>query len=636
LQAGKPQHLINGYGPTEGTTFSICHEVMGLDAFGGVPLGKPISNTQAYILDGHGGPVPVGVRGEIYLGGEGLGRGYWRRAELTAERFVPHPFAERGGERLYRTGDLGRYRGDGTIEFAGRVDRQVKVRGYRIELGEIEGALEECEEVEQAVVVMREDEGGDKRLVAYVMPRKESMAASEAAWQEEHILQWQNIFEDSYQKNSSVEEITFNIGGWNSSYTGEALSREEMKEWVEQTVNRIRATDPQRILELGVGTGLMLFRLAADCVRYLALDFSPEALAYVQQHLSEAGVEKSKIRLWQGQANEIEFIDEPIDTIILNSIVQYFPSLDYLIDVLRKAVRLLQRNSGGKIFIGDVRSLLLLKALQTAIACQKLEKHVTIAELRQHIRQQTAREEELVLDPAFFVALADEWEDIVDVKVWPKRGEFVNELTQFRYDVVLEIGATRSVREGGAAEIRWEAWNDFDGSLATIFKRLTEERPPCLGLKRVSNRRTWTAAREVELLQELPDAEPIERLEEQMGPEQGVSPEDWWQLASRCNYKIEVSWAQSDSQGSYDVLFWQEGVKPYGIGKNFRNSKRQTPKLQPWTEYANNPMQSKWREKHLPHFREKLKQRLPDYMLPSSYVVLQEFPLTANSKLDYR
>src|SRR5262249_51560351 len=128
--------LINTYGPTETTVVALMAEWRrgGRGERGGdwgwkVPIGRGMGNREAYILDGHGGPVPVGVRGEIYLGGEGLGRGYWRRAELTAERFVPHPFAERGGERLYRTGDLGRYRGDGTIEFAGRVDRQVKVRG---------------------------------------------------------------------------------------------------------------------------------------------------------------------------------------------------------------------------------------------------------------------------------------------------------------------------------------------------------------------------------------------------------------------------------------------------------------------------------------------------------------------------
>jgi hypothetical protein len=138
----------------------------------GVPIGRPIANTQMYILDEEMEVVPVGVRGEIYIGGAGLARGYVNRAEMTAERFVPNRFSERGGERLYRTGDVGRYREDGNIEYVGRNDDQVKIRGYRIELGEIEARLKEHGLVREAVVVVGEageEGGGEKRLVAYVV-----------------------------------------------------------------------------------------------------------------------------------------------------------------------------------------------------------------------------------------------------------------------------------------------------------------------------------------------------------------------------------------------------------------------------------------------------------------------------------
>jgi amino acid adenylation domain-containing protein len=161
--------LINEYGPTETVVGCCVYEVNHETSWeGDVAIGRPIANTQLYVLDGRMQPVAVGVVGELYIGGEGLARGYLRRPELTAQKFVPHPFAENEGARLYRTGDLARYRSDGELEFLGRLDEQVKVRGYRIELGEIESVLRECEGVKEAVVVV-EDADAEKRLIGYVV-----------------------------------------------------------------------------------------------------------------------------------------------------------------------------------------------------------------------------------------------------------------------------------------------------------------------------------------------------------------------------------------------------------------------------------------------------------------------------------
>jgi amino acid adenylation domain-containing protein len=188
---GSGVRLINEYGPTE-TVVGCCVYEVGEDRgergkggrtksekgnaaqneSEGVPIGRPIANAQMHILDGKMELAPIGVRGEIYVGGAGLARGYVNRAEMTADRFVPNPFSARGGERLYRTGDVGRYREDGNIEYVGRMDEQVKIRGYRIELGEIEARLKEHRLVEDAVVIAGEDAGGEKRLVAYVVMAK--------------------------------------------------------------------------------------------------------------------------------------------------------------------------------------------------------------------------------------------------------------------------------------------------------------------------------------------------------------------------------------------------------------------------------------------------------------------------------
>jgi amino acid adenylation domain-containing protein len=160
------------YGPTENTVITTAYRPTrsaDLQSHASVPLGRPIVNTEVYVLDEHLQPVPVGVTGELYTGGDGLARGYLNRPELTAERFIPHPFRPDSSARLYRTGDLARYLPDGTLEFRGRIDNQVKIRGYRIELGEVEQALRQHPFVREAVVIAREDTPGKKYLAAYLL-----------------------------------------------------------------------------------------------------------------------------------------------------------------------------------------------------------------------------------------------------------------------------------------------------------------------------------------------------------------------------------------------------------------------------------------------------------------------------------
>ncbi|WP_261888099.1 non-ribosomal peptide synthetase [Vibrio rhizosphaerae] len=178
LAESAPQHLLNGYGPTETTTFALTHEITAVDADAvSIPLGRPIGNTQVYLLNAHGQPVPQGVVGELHIGGHGVALGYLNQDELTAERFIPDPYAPGPNARMYRTGDLGYLRADGTIEFVGRNDFQVKVRGFRIELGEIESALVSCG-VASAVVIATGD-SASKRLVAYFTPGDEALTASD-------------------------------------------------------------------------------------------------------------------------------------------------------------------------------------------------------------------------------------------------------------------------------------------------------------------------------------------------------------------------------------------------------------------------------------------------------------------------
>src|SRR3569832_410064 len=180
LEADSALTFCDIYGPTENTTFSTFYPMQSGASFGAtVPIGKPINNTQVYVLDSELRPTPAGVPGELYLGGDGLARGYHNRPELTAERFVPDAFSGVCGARLYRTGDRVRFLADGNIEFIGRVDYQVKLRGFRIELGEIETVLSAHDAIKEVIVELRGELSEEKRLIAYVVGEPDAELSTE-------------------------------------------------------------------------------------------------------------------------------------------------------------------------------------------------------------------------------------------------------------------------------------------------------------------------------------------------------------------------------------------------------------------------------------------------------------------------
>ncbi len=319
--------LINEYGPTETVVGCCVYKANGAHrASASVPIGRPIANTQLYILDQHLQPVPVGIAGELHIGGMGLARGYLNRPELTVEKFIRNPFSADSGSRLYKTGDLARYLPDGNIEYLGRMDHQVKVRGFRIELGEIESVLNEYTGVQQSVVIAREDEPGNKQLVAYVVADPEYQARQEEGSSQEQVSQWQMTFEENYRQGANPDLGISNITGWDSSYTGKPIPQEEMQEWVDCTVERILSLKPKRVLEIGCGTGLLLFRIAPQCKVYRGADFSQVAIDYVGGQLRR--LDLPQVSVERRAADDFSGIEKgAYDLIILNSVVQYFPNI---------------------------------------------------------------------------------------------------------------------------------------------------------------------------------------------------------------------------------------------------------------------------------------------------------------------
>lgn len=394
--------LWNLYGPTETTIWSATYKVISED--GQVLIGRPIANTQFYILDSQLQPVPVGVPGELYIGGAGLARGYLNRPDLTDAQFILNPFKEVEGNndlRLYKTGDLVRYLPDGNIEYLSRIDHQVKIRGFRIELGEVEALLMQHPSVKTGVVIDREDVPGQKRLVAYVVENQQDDNGQEllADWQTEHLSQWQTLYDQTYKQTTEEQNRVFNTIGWNSSYTGMPIPAKEMHEWVDHTVERILSLQPSQVLEIGCGTGLLLCRIISHCSQYWGTDFAPEALRQIQQ-LQMSGQDWPQLTLLQRPADNFEDIQtDAFNTVIINSVVQYFPSIDYLVQVLAGAVNAVK--PGGFIFVGDVRSLPLLEAYHASVALYQASSALSTLQLQERVQQRLNQEEELVIHPGF-------------------------------------------------------------------------------------------------------------------------------------------------------------------------------------------------------------------------------------------
>ncbi|NEO49846.1 MAG: amino acid adenylation domain-containing protein, partial [Moorea sp. SIO4A3] len=624
--------LYNEYGPTEATVWSSVYQCQPQAALARVPIGRPIANTQIYLLDSHLQLVPIGVPGEVYISGAGITRGYLNRPELTEERFIPNPFkntkfSDRFGlpqksDRFYKTGDLARYLPDGNIEFIGRVDHQVKLRGFRIELGEIEALLSQHSQVKQSVVLAREDTPGDKRLVAYVVPNEEANKIART----DQVEQWQEVDNAIYSQSAPVADPTFNIIGWNDSYGGQPIPEQEMREWVEQTTARILACKPTRVLELGCGTGMLLFRIAPHCSKYVGIDISQEALDYIQEQIEQLDGNWSGVELCQGAADNFESIEpQSFDAVVINSVVQHFPSIDYLIEVLEKAVQAV--TPGGVIFVGDIRSLPLLEAFHSSVQLYQAPEQLSGEQLQQRIQTRMSNEEDLVIDPELFVALHHHLPQISHVDIQLKRGRYHNELTRFRYDAILHLGEAVS----STVEPSWLHWQQDELTLPSVRQLLQQSQPEMLGIKHVPNPRLVSEVKLLELLDQ-GELATVAELREALKEEKtvGIEPEDWWDLSQQLPYTIYINWSSSKAKDCYDVIFRHHLTTPY--------CPHSIPKAQakPWKDYANNPLQGKVARQLEPQLRHYLQSSLPNYMVPAAFVTLDTMPLTANGKVNRR
>nr|WP_161974662.1 non-ribosomal peptide synthetase [Albitalea terrae] len=622
------QRVCNLYGPSETTTYSTWVSMTREEGFK-PHIGKPVANTQIHLLDEQGRQVPIGATGEIYIGGAGVARGYLNRPDLTAQRFVADPFSSEPGARMYRTGDLARQLPDGNIEFLGRNDFQVKIRGFRIELGEIEARLVQHPGIREAVVVAREDVPGDKRLVAYITPRFDGSDDTARQLSEDQVSEWSNIWAETYdQTPQGVEQPGFDSTGWNSSYTRMPIAAQEMRDWLDGELGRIHALAPRRVLEIGCGSGMILLNVAPHCERYVGTDLSARTIEQLAERVQPLG---APVELVHAQAADFSGVPAwGYDTVILNSVVQYFPSIDYLQTVIEQAIAAI--GPQGNIFLGDVRHHKLLEAFHLSVQLHQASPELPLADLAARASQKARSEPELLIDPAWFLALQERCPGITHVQVLPKAAQYQNEMSGYRYDVVLTVRGTAKPASARKVDIDWIDCRDSDWPAEVLKARLDDSPAAVVGLRGVPNPRVQQAVTALACLadEDLPDVAAL-RAHLAAQPAAGLTAHELSVFCEQRGWALRLSWLPNQANGQYHAVITKQGAPVECQAAALMDTA--APRHEN-AAYANDPLRAK-RMAALPEeLRAHLLARLPEHMVPATYVALDALPLTPNGKLD--
>ena len=626
--------FVNAYGPTETTvctTIYLADRELTRGERGSVPIGTPIPGVAVFVLDAGLLPVPAGVPGELYITGEGVSRGYPGRPATTATRFVACPFGE-SGQRMYRTGDIVRWirrdvgadRGSpgGCLEFVGRADDQVKIRGFRIEPGEIEAVLGMHPAVARTAVVVRDipDHPEGRQLIAYVVLDGERTLLADRDRATETVERWRELYDDVYATSSRDDADNFR--GWNASDTGQPIPLDEMRDWRDAAVRAVRRLHPRRLLEIGAGSGLLLGELAPDCVEYWATDFSAPAIETLRAAVRSQPW-SDRVTLRTQPAHTTDGLPERyFDTIVLNSVIQYFPDAAYLLDVLRRILPLL--TPGGSIHLGDVRNRALLRHFAAAVELSHADGTETAATVRERVRRATLAESELLLAPEFFAALPEYLPGVTGIEIQLGRMRTGNELGLYRYSVVLHTGTDlRSL-----ADVPCRPWGRF-GTLTALADHLRTARPGALRVTDVPHTGLQSVLAAVGRLDTMPGHALVSKPD--LRPESDrVVAVDFDLLGAEFGYRVAVTW--SPEPGFMDVIVLREDPAVSATPAALTDVYRPAGELGSLSRYVNDPAA----EERPDDVRRFAREQLPDFMVPTAFVHMADLPVTVHGKLDRR
>ncbi|KAF8596139.1 acetyl-CoA synthetase-like protein [Ceratobasidium sp. AG-I] len=432
------------YGPTEGTILNsygiLTHaSVKRLSQRRRVPIDMPMPHSAMTVATPSGNELPRGFVGEIIIWGPCLLLEYNNLPEINAQRLLV-----KDGVRGWRSGDLGRHLPSGEYEIFGRMDSMCKVKGgFRVELPEIQAQIQSHPTVDDCHVSLASvaSTSGEKQIVAHVVFKEDTRKDLEV------IENWKKAFDNYTEAKESPDEqidLSFDHRGWTSNLGRRELTTEEMTEWIDTTIARLLEQDcfqhgrRPRVLEIGSGTGMILFRVAKFCESYTGVDLLPSAVAQVQSHARTLKLDHVKVYVSPAHLfSEIIDVKAQFDLIICNSVSQYFPSLEYLSSVIDRAGERLAPQ--GSLFFGDIRNHALFTEFAAAQALSS--KPPSIQELGNAITTCLRTDEELLIDPGYFIRLAQESPHFKTAMTVLRRGIEVTDMTLFRYDAILRSQA---------------------------------------------------------------------------------------------------------------------------------------------------------------------------------------------------
>lgn len=604
----KKGNIWNMYGPTETSMWSMHYLLKDDISTESVPLGNPLDNTIIKILDTELVEVETGTQGELYIGGNGLARGYLNNDYLTKEKFLLHPETN---ERLYKTGDLVVQHTPETICYIGRTDDQLKFGGIRIEAGEIEAFIEQEPLVKKAVVKIHENEGYYKSLAAYIEIDEQKIFSSEVHSTNNEVSNFmKNIYDETYLHADEFEHGLINNCGWQSSFTGQLFDVAELNESFQFIRKIIQESNLDNVLEVGCGTGSLLLEYIDKTEQCTIVEISAKAIDYVKQKLNKEQKQKTIFR----NDSILNIHDHnKYNCIIINSVVQYLPSVDALISSIKQLVD--STKSSGTIIVGDVRSLELMELY----ILEKIRLNSANEDtLNQHLNSfyYKSRDAEIVLSPKFFHVLKNIIKDISHVDIAVKHGSYVNELNYFRYDVILHI--KKPIQYQSPIIIKYDDTLNIE-KLREIS--ILHAQSPVL-VKNIPN--TYTQAL-LKTINSVLVQMPINTM--------GIPYEKQKPLTQELingelpSHDIYVNYEPKNPLGELELWLY-----PQSKAQTIRCPN--TIKEQDYSTYCREPF-NPWVQKFcIEHIKLKISQNVLSWVNPSVYIWIERWPSTINGKLD--